>query len=313
MSEAPRVPPLAPGDRAPNLTLPDLKGRTRRLYLEVTGGPILVATAPDPGEGSGRSILQSLSRRSAALDRLGVHRFVLTRRPPDAALDLGALVWIDPYGDAMSLFQPPAGSGVRSAATVAVLDPNQRLVSIFAAEDGGDPVAEAVRVAERVAAAMSGEAATLDLAAPALMLDRLLPAALCERLSALGCDRPVADPDLRRDVATRLGARLGNEVRRAFQFRPVLRFQPFRIVDASVSAAARRGAGEEEPRSRFVVLVGLVAGEARPAVVFPEYGPHAYRLTQGGGLAFSCELLHRIRSSVTAPVLATVLAEPAPG
>lgn len=313
MSEAPRVPPLAAGDRAPNLTLPDLKGRTRRLYLEVAGGPIMVATTPDPLEEPGRSILQSLSRRSAALDRLGVHRFVLTRRPPDPAVDPAAIVLIDPYGDAMSLFQPQAAGGARPAATVAVLDPNQRLVAVFATEDGGDPVAAAVRVAERVAAAMSGEAATLDLAAPALMLDRLLPVGLCDRLAALGCDRPVADPDLRREVATRLGARLGNEVRRAFQFRPVLRFEPFRIVDAAASAAARRGAGEAEPRSRFVVLVGLVGGAERPAVVFPEYGPHAYRLTQGGGVAFSCELLHRMRSSVTAPVLATVLAEPAAG
>lgn len=310
MSEGPRVPALAPGDRAPNLTLPDLKGRTRRLYLEVAGGPIVVATVPDPLDGPGREILDGLTRRAAALDRVGAHRFVLTRRPPAAELDPGALVWIDPYGDAMALFRPPVDGGAASAASVAVLDANQRLVAVFPAEVSGDPAAQAVRLAERLAESMAAPAADLDRAAPVLSLDRLLPAELCDRLSALGVDRPVADPDLRRDAAMRLGARLGNEVRRAFQFRPVLRFEPFRIVDAAGFPVARRGAGDDEARSRFKVLVGLTAGDRRPGVVFPEYGPHVYRIAQGAAVAFSCELLYRTVADSITPVLATVLAEP---
>lgn len=310
MSEAPRVPALAPGDRAPNLTLPDLKGRTRRLYLEVAGGPIVVAAVPNPLDGPGRAIIEGLARRAAALDRIGAHRFILTRRPPEAPVDAGALVWIDPYGDAMALFRPALEGGGQSAASVAVLDSNQRLVAVFPAEVSGDPAAQAVRLAERLAASMAAAAADLDRAAPALLLDRLLPAELCDRLAALGTDRPVTEADLKREVAVRLGARLGNEIRRTFQFRPVLRFEPFRIVDAGAATAARRGAAEDEPRSRFVVLVGLTGGDRRPGVVFPEFGPHAYRLPQGGAIAFSCELLYRTVAEGVAPMLATVLAEP---
>ena len=45
------VPALRPGDRTPNLTFPDLKGQVRQLYLEVAGGPILVAATPNPNDG----------------------------------------------------------------------------------------------------------------------------------------------------------------------------------------------------------------------------------------------------------------------
>ena len=48
---------LASGDRVPNLTLPDLEGRTRLLYLEVFGGPILVAVTPDPEAPESRAVL----------------------------------------------------------------------------------------------------------------------------------------------------------------------------------------------------------------------------------------------------------------
>lgn len=314
MSEAPRVPALGPGDRVPNLTLPDIKGRTRRLYLEVGGGPIVIATAPNPLDGPGREVLDGLARRAPALDRIGAHRFVLTRRAPEPGGDTGALSLIDPYGDAMSLFLPPVDGGGQSAASAAVLDPNQRVVAVFPAEVSGDPAAQAVRLAERLAALMAAGAADLDRAAPALLLARLLPVDLCERLAALGPDRPVSEADLKREVAVRLGARLGTEIRRTFQFRPVLRFEPFRIFDAGAAADARRGAAEDDKRSRFVVLVGLTAGgDRRPGVVFPEYGPHAYRLGQGSAIAFSCELLFRTVADGVAPMLATVLAEPASG
>ena len=312
MTSAARVPALGPGDRAPNLTLPDLAGRTRRLYQEVTGGPIVVVTAPDPTAGPGRAVLQELARRSDALARIGAHSFVLTRRPPEAAAALGALVWIDPYGDAMSLFRPPLDGGAEAAASAAVLDANQRLVALYAFEDTADPVGEALRLAETVAAAMAAEPRDLDRTAPALALPRLLPAELCERLSATGIDRTVDDPELKRATAVRLGARLGNEVRRVFQFRPQLRFEPFRVVDAAASTVARRGATEEQPRHRFVVLLGLGPEERAAGVVLPEFGPHAYRLARGAAVVFSCELLYRVVAAPgePAPVLATVLAEP---
>lgn len=308
MSGTARVPALSPGDRAPNLTLPDLRGRTRQLYLEVKGGPVVVVTVPDPLAGPGRLLLDGLARRTGQFRKAGAHCFVLTRRPPADPDELAALVWIDPYGDAMALFRPALPDGQPSAATAAVLDANQRLVALFTAEDHADPVAEATRLVETLAAGMAADPRDLDRTAPVLVLPRLLPAALCEQLAGLGADRPVSDPDLVREVAQRLGARLGNEVRRAFQFRPVLRFDRFRI--AAASAPAVRGADEDQPRRRFVVVVGL--GGGTPGVVFPEYAPHVYRLEPGAAAAFSCELLYRLDPGAAgaAPVLTTALSEP---
>jgi len=304
-----RVPALAPGDRAPNLTLPDLRGRARKLYLEIAGGPIVVVTAPDPAAGPGRSLLDGLSRRSGQLRKAGAHSFVLTRRPPADPDELGALIWIDPYGDAMALFRPTLTDGAQSAASAAVLDANQRLVAVFTAEEHVDPVGEAVRRAESLAAGMAADPRDLDRTAPVLVLPRLLPPTLCATLAGLGVDQPVRDPGLVREVAQRLGARLGNEIRRTFQFRPVLRFDPFNTVAASAPAA--RGADEDQPRRRFKVLVGLGAG--MPGVAFPEFGPHVYRLQQGAVAAFSCELLYRLDAGLTdvSPILATTLSEPA--
>ncbi len=313
MTATARVPALSPGDRAPNLTLPDLSGRTRRLYHDVAGGVIVIVTAPDPLAGPGRAVLEALSRRTAALDRLGAHGIMLTRRPPDLPAPLAAAVWIDPYGDAMALFRPSLATGEPAAASAAVLDANQRLVAVYPADDPAGCVDAAVRLAETLAAATAAEPRDLDRTAPVLVVPRLLPPELCARLAAVGVDRSVQDPDLKRATAVCLGARLGHEIRRAFQFRPQLRFEPFRIVGAGADATARRGAAEEQPRHRFVALVGLGADEAGAGVVLPEYGPHVYRLRAGVAVAFSCELLYRTvpdRPGGPAPVLATVLAEP---
>lgn len=304
-----RVPVLAPGDRVPNLTLPDLAGRTRRLYREIVGGPILVVTVPDPLTGPGRAALDGLARHAGRIRSAGAHGFVLTRRPPADPDELGAQVWIDPYGDAMALFRPSLPNGGQSVASAAVLDANQRLVAIFAAEDHADPVSEAAGLVATVAAAMAAAPRDLDRTAPVLTLPRLLPDALCDRLAAVGAGRAVDDRELTQAVAQRLGARLGNEIRRVFQFRPVLRFEPFRVVDAAGAAGSTRGADEEYPRRRFVVLVGLTAGDAAPGIVFPEYGPHAYRLQQGAAAAFSCELLYRLEAEAPTPLFATILAE----
>lgn len=308
MSGAARVPALGPGDRAPNLTLPDLKGRTRKLYLEVTGGPIVIATAPDPLAGPGRTILDGLARYAGRFAKAGAHRFVLTRRPPSDSAVLDALVWIDPYGAAMELFRPVLGGGEPSVASVAVLDANQRLVGLFPAETSPDPVTEALWLAEQLAGEMAATPGDLDRVAPVLGLSRLLPEELCAQIAALGADRPLDDAELKRGVAVRLGARLGNEIRRTFQFRPVLRFEPFRVADAGAMAEPRRGADEDEPRRRFVTLVGL--SDEQPGIVFPEYGPHVYRLAPGAALAFSCELLYRVVADSQTPLLTTVLSEP---
>ena len=129
------IPVLGPGDRVPNLTFPDLNGKSRLLYLEVFGGPILVAATPDPDSTESKAILSGMAKNAASFDRMGAHRFVLTRRPPPGKVDPGATVLIDPYGDGMKLFRPPlddSGSEEsRSTASIALPTSTSRLRAFF--------------------------------------------------------------------------------------------------------------------------------------------------------------------------------------
>ena len=187
------IPVLGPGDRVPTLTVPDLNGKTRLLYLEVFGGPILVAATPDPDSTESKAILSGMAKNAASFDRMGAHRFVLTRRPPPGKVDPGATVLIDPYGDGMKLFRPPlddSGSESRSRASIAVLDPNQRVVAVFPAESQKDPVGKAISEAEGLREGTTREPQRLEQAAPALILDKLMPDELCDRLVAMW--RPTA-------------------------------------------------------------------------------------------------------------------------
>lgn len=338
------IPALRPGDRAPNLTFPDLQGRTRQLYLEVSGGPILIAATPNPNDGEGRRLLAALARRSAAMDRIGVHRFALMRREPDGAMDAGATALIDPYGDGMRLFRPlPDGSddeSDRPAAAVAALDANQRVLSVFTSANSRDPVEDALKVLEIEAKAAAAGGQRLVRAAPAMVLDRLLPdtmcAALIERWTADNADGTVGegaqtavdpsvkrnrehritDPELQRAVAEQIGPRLMGEIQKAFGFQTPLRFEMLTISGYDAARkdfyAARRDGLRSERRRRFAVSINLNDGYRGGEIVFPEYGPHLYAPATGAGVVFGCDLLHEDRPVTEGQrwVLTTFLIDP---
>lgn len=338
------IPALRPGDRTPNLTFPDLKGRPRQLYLEVRGGPILVAAAPNPNDGEGRKVLAALAKRAGALDKLGVHRFALMRREPEAAMDPGAIVMIDPYGDGMRLFRPlPEGSeddAARPAAAVAALDANQRVIALFTTENSRDPVADAVKVLEVEANAAKAGAQRLVRSAPAMILDKLLPDDLCDALiEAWKADNVegtvndgfknvtddkvkrnrehvVTDPEMQRAIAQQIGPRVMNEIQKVFNFRAPLRFEMLTVLgygdDRKDFFAPHRDSLRAEQRRRFAVSLNLNEGYEGGELTFPEYGPHLYAPPKGAGAVFGCEVLHEAKPVTKGQrwVLTTFLIDP---
>ncbi|MDF1793114.1 MAG: 2OG-Fe(II) oxygenase [Thalassobaculaceae bacterium] len=338
------IPALRPGDRTPNLTFPDLKGRQRQLYLEVRGGPILVAATPNPNDGDGRKVLASLAKRAGALDKLGVHRFALMRREPDSSVDRGAVIMIDPYGDGMRLFRPlPEGSeddADRPAAAVAALDANQRVISIFTTANSRDPVDDAIKVLEVEAKAAKAGAQRLVRAAPAMILDKLLPDALCDALIAAwkadnvegtvndgfknvtddtikrNREHVVTDPEMQRTVAQQIGPRVMNEIQKVFNFRSPLRFEMLTVLgygdDRKDFFAPHRDSLRSERRRRFAVSLNLNEGYVGGELTFPEYGPHLYAPPKGAGAVFGCEVLHEAKPVTKGQrwVLTTFLIDP---
>ncbi|MFX4223201.1 MAG: hypothetical protein ACMVO3_20850 [Thalassobaculum sp.] len=338
------IPALRPGDRTPNLTFPDLKGQARQLYLEVRGGPILVAATPSPNEREGRSILAALAKRSGALDRLGVHRFALMRREPEGQMDPGAVVMIDPYGDGMRLFRPlPEGSeddAARPAAAVAALDANQRLIALFTTENSRDPVGDAVKVLEVEAKAAAAGAQRLVRAAPAMILNKLLPDDLCDALiEAWKADNVegtvndgfknvtddkvkrnrehvVRDPEMLRTIAQQIGPRVMTEIQKVFNFRQPLRFEMLTVLgygdDRKDFFAPHRDSLRAEQRRRFAVSLNLNEGYEGGELIFPEYGPHLYAPPKGAGAVFGCEVLHEAKPVTKGQrwVLTTFLIDP---
>ena len=335
---------LVPGDRVPNLTFPDLKGKGRSLYLEVFGGPIIMVAAPNPETAPSLDLISGLSRHADTLSKAGAHVFVLTTNQPKAGVDSGALVLIDPYGDGMRLFRPFLGESQdekdRSKASVAVLDPNQRVVDVFTAENHRDPVGEAAKRAAGISEAWARQPVRLDRAAPVMILDKLMSSALRDELIAnweannaegtvsdgfkniadpsvkQNREHVVTDPDLQRRVAKEIGPRVVNEIQKVFNYRLPLRFEMLTVLGYDSKRADFFGPHRDNLRShqrrRFALSLNLKDGYEGGELVFPEYGPHTYGPPAGAGAVFSCELLHRalpVRSGRRL-VLTTFLIEP---
>jgi predicted 2-oxoglutarate/Fe(II)-dependent dioxygenase YbiX len=338
------IAPLRPGDRSPNLTFPDLDGKSRSMYLEVFGGPIIIAVAPDPDAGPSKDVMAGLAKHATAFDRVGAHRFVLTTNAPKSKIDPDALVMIDPYGDGMRLFRPFLGASTeeasRSKGSIALLDPNQRLVEVFTVEGTRDPAGEAAKRAAEIAKVWAADPTRLDRAAPVMILDKLISDALRAELIARweadnaegtvsdgfknisdpsvkrNREHVVTDPEVQRRVAQEIGPRVVNEIQKVFNYRLPLRFEMLTVLGYDSSREDFFGPHRDNLRSnqrrRFALSLNLNDGYEGGELVFPEYAPHKFAPPPGAGAVFSCELLHRALpvKSGRRLVLTTFLIEP---
>jgi predicted 2-oxoglutarate/Fe(II)-dependent dioxygenase YbiX/peroxiredoxin len=320
------VPPLAPGDRFPNLFLPAQDRKIASTADRMKGGPALVYWFRDDRDAEGVARLKRLA--AAARERLdqGAHVFAITRAGPDAVAALGAD--LDPR---MLLLADPDGRGSAAMGLAPdhrlilalLLDPNQRVLAVFNEADG-DPV-------ERGLAALDRELpipapAFVPMCAPVLLIPRVLDRDYCRELIRIyqtrgneesgtfrvvdgkpvaapnhavkrRRDHHVTDPALHEEIQGLLVRRVVPEIRRAFNFH-VTRFEEFKIVryDAAVGGYFRPHRDNTAPQTlhrRFAMTLNLNAEEYEGGNLrFPEFGNTCYRPGTGDAVVFSCNLLH---------------------
>lgn len=235
----------------------------------------------------------------------------------------GIRFFLDPDGSLCGLFGASrAGGEPRRIAYL--LDPALRVKAVFDLEDPADVAIGALR---RALEAVPTSAPRLPVQphAPVLVVPDIFEPALCQRLIACydaagGTDSGfmrevdgltvglidhkhkrrrdclIEDEALRRTAMQRIHERLVPQIERAFQFRAT-RMERYIVscYDASEQGMFRphrdnttRGTAHR----RFALSLFLNDGYEGGQLVFPEYGSALYSAPAGGGVVFSCSILH---------------------
>jgi peroxiredoxin/predicted 2-oxoglutarate/Fe(II)-dependent dioxygenase YbiX len=313
--------PLRVGDFAPTAILQDQRGEAMAFHHQhIAGHPIVVLLCGDAQATEALAGLRELyaefvaaDARVLAVSRLGVadnRALVETRHLPFPIL-------ADPRNEVLGRF------GDR----VAVLDRNQRVAGLF----GGDDIAAALDLCRRLND--ENEVAAALPHAPVLQVPGIFEPELCLRLIEYwrqGGKRAnevtrgtpgQADYAARSDgvvkrrtdvlipednnptnlvIRDRLLARLVPEVFKAFQFRvrsyEIARIGCYDAGDGGWFRPHRDDAGDPAKPRRFALSVNLNDDFEGGGLCFPEYGRRFYRPPAGGGVAFSCNLLHEAQA-----------------
>jgi Rps23 Pro-64 3,4-dihydroxylase Tpa1-like proline 4-hydroxylase len=110
-------------------------------------------------------------------------------------------------------------------------------------------------------------------------------------------DHRIMDMDLHKILQWTIGRRIAPELEKVFHFKG-FRFDRFAVVcyDADRGDYFRVHRDNLAPTTAdraFALTLNLnVEKYEGGELVFPEYGPHKYRPTSGGGILFSCSLMH---------------------
>lgn len=317
---SPRFSPPAPtpGDRIPDLLLPNRDGTLVSLYDSVSGGPVALIFANDA---------QVLARSLSGDDCLQI--FIVTPGSPadggSAETHSGdfAQLLFDPDGRASRALGISSESMDRSQTRVYLLDPNQRLLKQF---DGAAESALEACLDHARSLSLFGKAHRPRHLAPVLMIPRVFGKKFCRALIDVFHDRGheesgvysleqgelrhqvdhsmkkrfdhyVRDKDITAEISRRMARRVLPEIEKAFCYR-VTRLEEFKIACYRASEkgyfrAHRDNFSPQTVHRRFALTLNLNSddyegGELR----FPEYGPHLYKPATGEAIVFSCSLLH---------------------
>ncbi len=250
----------------------------------------------------------------------------------DACKELGFPVLTDPMGKiSESYLQAAAVDPAARTATAFALDPNQRVLLVSpATPDGEDGAALGAKLAGETADALVAWHRDITPKmetepAPVLILPNLLDDEICNQLIALWgtfhiegqvlssakeakddhrvnqdlkkrLDHDIRDLNLSRQLARLLGRRMAPELHKAYQYEG-FRFDSFKVVRYGADrqdhfAPHRDNILPGNANRMFALSLNLNDGFEGGGVRFPEYGPHEYCPPAGGGLLFSCSLLH---------------------
>jgi predicted 2-oxoglutarate/Fe(II)-dependent dioxygenase YbiX len=321
---------LLRGDRLPNFTLPATDGRTLLFYETATGGPMLIgACGPDWDAAARESFsaaIRELSVASGYLSLLLCDESSDASFPGDesnrhiALVDADARLRVRLFGPVLA-----EGNGV-----CAITDANLRLLDgceVSAAELSDDRTVPAIRemITEAREELAQDDAETM--AAPVLIVPRVLPADLCTELCRRFAEWNPADSPLPRDdggaleidaarksrrdvtiddaaleqeVIACIARRVLPEVSKAFHYRAT-RFERLKLVSYAADASGhfaphRDNTAPTTAHRRFALTLNLNTGRYDGgALAFPEYGEsRRYAPPAGGAIVFSCSHAHRV-------------------
>jgi peroxiredoxin/predicted 2-oxoglutarate/Fe(II)-dependent dioxygenase YbiX len=312
-------PPLRVGDFAPTTILQDQRGEAMAFHHQQVAGHTVAVLLCRDAQATGLVLpMRDRHAEFAAADArvLAVVRAdIAANRTLVETQQLPFSILADPRGEVLGRF---------GGAAVAVLDRNQRVAGLFAAADGID---EALALCRRLND--DDTAAPALPHAPVLQVPGIFEPELCRRLIEYwqsGDKRAnevtrgtpgQADYAARSDgvvkrrtdvlipedtnptnlaIRDRLLARLVPEVFKAFQFRvrsyEIARIGCYDAGDGGWFRPHRDDAGDPAKPRRFALSVNLNDDFEGGGLCFPEYGRRFYRPPAGGGVAFSCNLLH---------------------
>jgi predicted 2-oxoglutarate/Fe(II)-dependent dioxygenase YbiX len=306
------VAPFTPGDAIPDITMPGRDGRPVQLfYQEIAGRTLALWRTGSDVSAEAIAEAERLVPDFAEADAHLIH-LVVGAMPKDVPAPQGALTQIfDPKNQITHLF------GLENTGII-LIDRNRRLAGAFAGQDANRALAFCRQsLAREKGGAIAQQAPVLLI--PNIFDDSDLAALLAywegndkslvnnvarsdsgntydgpqiKRRS----DTPIQDRALFAMVKTRVERRVFPEVLKAFQCE-IARMEMPRIgcYDSAVLGEFKRHRDNTTPYTahrKFALSINLNSGYEGGAVGFPEYGRSVYSPAPGGGVVFSCSLLH---------------------
>ena len=306
MSQEPS--PATVGDPLPHLILPNSEGVGISLGHQNRAGRWQVLLFLDPADVPAR--VEALLAARERLNGIEAYIYLIALSGPDASLPGADMFDESGKGAAFLLGMPNPG--------IAVIAPTGCLSAQLAADD----LDAAIMHCKAHASAFTNNVQKGT--APVLVMENLFEPELCQRVvqywqdnpkttggvasSAHGNDQEIASIKRRQDVVIpdgplfeeikgKIARRVLPQIIRAYQMQIVsmeaLRIGEYNASDAGAFGRHRDNATQFTAHRRLALTVNLNTGEYGGGELrFPEFGPGLYQPPVGGGVVFSCGMLH---------------------
>ncbi len=300
--------PLAIGDPVPNVVLPDAKGNGVGLSQQTRAGrwQIILFLEVDDITARREAIAAARARLEAVEGRL----FVVVMALPDETQ-----IGVDLFDESRKAAVYYTGSTGRA---IAVVSPEGQLAAQFSDLE----LDAAITFCE--AAYDKDTPSIISHAAPVLMIENILDIDLCKGLIAHWKNNPkqkgtvasaqqgnaadvtsikrrddvvLPDGELFTQVKAQIGRRVLPLLEKAFRMRiasmEALRIGGYDAANEGAFGRHRDNTTQHTAHRRFAVTINLNTSEYEGGELrFPEYGRGLYSPPAGGGVVFSCSLLH---------------------
>lgn len=300
-------PPATPGDPLPNLVLPNALGDGIGLSQQQNAGRWQVLLFLDPADLTARTdAIEAARKRIEAIEGL---LFVVGLTAPDptrVSIDL-----FDESGRASEFLCNTKGG-------IAVISPEARLALQL-------PIDELEKAAAHCEKQFAKQTATiLSGFAPALVIEDIFEPEFCEEVISFWRSAPktkdevasanrgneyaiaeikrrtdavVPDGALFEGIKNRIGRRVLPQIERAFKMKvasmEALRIGCYASENKGAFGRHRDNTTPFTAHRRFAMTLNLNAGDYDGGQLrFPEYGRALYQPPTGGGVIFSCSMLH---------------------